>query len=1099
MSVNIKFATDNSEYAWIGVTTPVPNTIRDKLPVHLTTDPKWIESHIALVNGMTNIWANQPLQGYANQTLADKILSQWENVVNIKNLNLNVTVAYTTGIGENSGVTVIGGGSSLYQTPSGIFINPIKERVVFLNPTYASNLSLGQWDAWTFMHELGHVLDIKHNTEPATLSLDFRISIMDYPTNRALAKVPLTPGMQDIAYLQNGHDYGILNNVITSYGESHSQDGDTAFKFTKQTVDLGHGNIIAGIVDPDIKNYVMTLWDRKMTATDHDGGIDTIDASGMTTNVYIDLRANHFSSIGSNINIAPTGADINADGDPDGNTDYNVGIAFNAEIENAKGGSGNDYLKGNDLRNELTGNAGDDTLEGGLGNDLLKGGAGLDIYKFSTANGVYGVDTIKDDDNNGRIEINGQILYGTDQTFGNIYKGTTSNYTYIKVNNGDLLVLNENNFANLILIQNWSNNGLNINLVDQTATAPTTTLAGDFTKKINGNGTATTADDFYEINNDFNYLKDLNNPVQVGALDLINGTPSDDVIDGKGGSDALIGKAGNDYIIGGTEGDYILGGAGKDTLIGGDGDDKLYGTQDGSFLSPTSPNETPPVNTFEFKQGSGFSWISGYNTIDLFSNGTPSGYTIGLIRPPLVIETDSNQIDGGAGNDFIAAGTAADYVHGGADKDEIWGMGGADILFGDAGNDVIYGDGNSPNDVNGGSVVWAYKETHGNDIIDGGDGDDIIFGQGKDDIIFGGIGDDLIWGDDPLYYTDEIGNDILFGGAGVDQLVGGKGNDYLEGGENNDKLFGDDDNDTIIGGTGSDTLVGGLGADLVYFNIKDNDRLGGTQEKEDIIVLDINANDVQDATAKTDPLGHLTGGVDINLGLGVSATIDNGLVGSSDYSYTFADGSQILHSDLMGTKLNSVINNSSTDLAIFGGKLNDYLIASAANGATVFGGLGNDYLSSPQGGNTLIGGKGQDTLVGGSSNTYQFKVGDGTDYVYRTAAFAATDNDKIKFTDVKSTDNYSLEIDQYHHLVLKYGINDVIYISNVFTINGPIKTFQFSNGVTWTLQELLTNNLLNFAADINEVSLFNNVNVIGGDNRVDFQVNVNGDIRNNQV
>jgi hypothetical protein len=55
MSVNIKFATDNSEYAWIGVTTPVPNTIRDKLPVHLTTDPKWIESHIALVNGMTHM------------------------------------------------------------------------------------------------------------------------------------------------------------------------------------------------------------------------------------------------------------------------------------------------------------------------------------------------------------------------------------------------------------------------------------------------------------------------------------------------------------------------------------------------------------------------------------------------------------------------------------------------------------------------------------------------------------------------------------------------------------------------------------------------------------------------------------------------------------------------------------------------------------------------------------------------------------------------------------------------------------------------------------------------------------------------------------
>ena len=46
-------------------------------------------------------------------------------------------------------------------------------------------------------------------------------------------------------------------------------------------------------------------------------------------------------------------------------------------------------------------------------------------------------------------------------------------------------------------------------------------------------------------------------------------------------------------------------------------------------------------------------------------------------------DDQSNQIDGGAGNDIIAAGTRAHYVHGGADIDFIYGMDKADILFGD--------------------------------------------------------------------------------------------------------------------------------------------------------------------------------------------------------------------------------------------------------------------------------------------------------------------------------------------------------------------------------------------------------------------------------
>jgi murein DD-endopeptidase MepM/ murein hydrolase activator NlpD len=49
------------------------------------------------------------------------------------------------------------------------------------------------------------------------------------------------------------------------------------------------------------------------------------------------------------------------------------------DIENVLGGSGNDFIQGNDAANVLIGGAGDDTLDGGLGADVLDGGLGNDL------------------------------------------------------------------------------------------------------------------------------------------------------------------------------------------------------------------------------------------------------------------------------------------------------------------------------------------------------------------------------------------------------------------------------------------------------------------------------------------------------------------------------------------------------------------------------------------------------------------------------------------------------------------------------------------------------------------------------------------------
>ncbi|PKO42359.1 MAG: hypothetical protein CVU29_11875 [Betaproteobacteria bacterium HGW-Betaproteobacteria-22] len=111
-----------------------------------------------------------------------------------------------------------------------------------------------------------------------------------------------------------------IKDLQAIYGESKAQDSDTTYKFTPTTVQLGQNNQEITI-DPG--KVVMTLWDRKATDADNKGGTDTIDASGMTTNVYITLEDGEFGSIGSNINTAPTtGNNYNGKGDPDGNSDY---------------------------------------------------------------------------------------------------------------------------------------------------------------------------------------------------------------------------------------------------------------------------------------------------------------------------------------------------------------------------------------------------------------------------------------------------------------------------------------------------------------------------------------------------------------------------------------------------------------------------------------------------------------------------------------------------------------------------------------------------------------------------------------------------------
>ena len=212
------------------------------------------------------------------------------------------------------------------------------------------------------MHEIGHAIGLDHggnynggaplygNTSTGWLYTEDtrQFTIMSYFNASATGanwagKYAQTPMVYDILAIQQiyGADY-TTRAGDTVYG-FNSNAGNSLYDFSQNT------------------SPILTIWDGN--------GIDTIDLSGWSSASTLNLTAGSYSSV-------------------NGMT-KNLAIAYDVDIENATGGSGNDIITGNDLANVLIGNGGNDTINGAGGNDTINGGAGVDIL-----NGGAGDDTI---------------------------------------------------------------------------------------------------------------------------------------------------------------------------------------------------------------------------------------------------------------------------------------------------------------------------------------------------------------------------------------------------------------------------------------------------------------------------------------------------------------------------------------------------------------------------------------------------------------------------------------------------------------------------------------------------------------------------------
>jgi trimeric autotransporter adhesin len=575
-------------------------------------------------------------------------------------------------------------------------------------------------------------------------------------------------------------------------------------------------------------------------------------------------------------------------------------------IENIKGGLGNDLIIGDDQNNLLNGAGGNDTLIGGGGHDTIEVAIGPDGLSWAVGSsailGGEGTDTLRlrlessavqlaYADGGIRISKLGDptrsVLIAQDvetvqfnnisRTFNDMLAEVQTEFNLI----GDVTRLTERQSQTLNVLANdlpFGGNALQITKVNGIAL-----VAGESLRLASGSTVTLNADGTLSFD-------------QAGAYAWLDS--------GESASEQLTYTATD---ITGQEKTAAL----MIMIDGQSSEPTLINMRTGVYFAAVNPDTSSISTIANFNINASFIDFAG---VLIDPNAPPAGVSVQELNGDTLILFGD---DGVILKDISLAAwqfAVQQRAAAGAGNDSITGTFRTDVLFGGAGNDTIN--------------ATVTGQTGGDDVAVGGSGNDgMTFTRGNV-VAYGNEGNDTL--------TSGSGNDVLLGGQDNDVLTSGAGNDLLQGGSGNDSVRGGVGKDTFEGGDGQDTLS--LGDDTVGA-----DSIGA--------VVDMESGTI--SWAREDGLEQMSG-FEVLWGSGGHDTIRGSAQGEQihgSYGNDLVEGRDD-NDDLHGQYGNDTLIGGNGNDSLYGWEDNDLLI----------GGEGNDFLHDSYGLNTLLGGAGNDTL-----------------------------------------------------------------------------------------------------------------------------------------